>query len=65
MHKKTLVLLCCLSLAACANSDKKEQYYSNNDSCGSFHGNVLNIRSVICNPRASVHNATAASANFM
>ena len=24
MHKKTLVLLCCLSLAACANSDKKE-----------------------------------------
>ena len=25
MHKKTLVLLCCLSLAACANSDKKEE----------------------------------------
>jgi outer membrane protein OmpA-like peptidoglycan-associated protein len=25
MHKNTLVLLCCLSLAACANSDKKEE----------------------------------------
>lgn len=24
MHKKTLILLCCLSLAACANTDNKE-----------------------------------------
>jgi hypothetical protein len=29
------------------------------------HGNVLNVRKVICKPSASVHNAAAASANFM
>ena len=44
---------------------ENEEHDGGNDSSRSFHGNVLNMRSVICSASASVHNTTAASANFM
>ncbi len=46
-------------------ADQHEQHDGGNDSNRSFHGNVLNMRRVICRASASVHITTAASANFM
>ncbi len=44
-------------------ADNAQQYNRSDNSSGSFHGNVLNIRNVNCSPSAMVHIRTAINAN--